>query len=208
MGYNVDSFVVNTHHKAHNLVHRPSKQTREEGRVFSLANSGISLSSIFFIVGPSCLSTDEIFKAIKYKKKLELWDTDCHEREKIKREKKLHEKGIKAMGKEMKKKCHCEDVLRCKMGASAYNKDVKGKRIADLLLLFETYKDVVVAPLVVPKETNMPAPLPHISETALGQASTKIVKKAVLPNIKNLGREAILELRQELDNALTTNKEK
>jgi hypothetical protein len=135
-----------------------------------------------------------------------LWETACKEREKIKSEEKLHEKGIQAMGKETKKKDHYEDVLRWKTGAAAYNKDAKGKRIADLLLLFEKYKDVVVAPLVVSSEMNKPPPLPHISETALGQASKKFVKQAVLPNIKNMGREAILELRQELDNALTTNK--
>jgi hypothetical protein len=111
------------------------------------------------------------------------------------------------MGKETKKKCHYEDVLRWKMGAAAYNKDLQGKHIADLLLLFKKYKDVVVASLVVPEETNKPPPVPHSSETALGQASTKLVKEAVLPNIKNMGRESILELRQELDNALTTNKE-
>jgi hypothetical protein len=207
MGYNADSFVVKARRKAHNLVQRLSRQTSEEERVIALAKSGISLSSIFFVVGPSCLSTDEIFKAIEYKKKLELWETACKERDKIKSEEKLHEKGIQAMGKETKKKRHYEDVLRWKMGAAAYNKDAKGKRIADLLLLFENYKDVVVAPLVVPEEMNKPPPLPHISETALGQASTKFVKEAVLPNIKNMGREAILELRQELDNALTTNKE-
>jgi hypothetical protein len=57
-----------------------------------------------------------------------------------------------------------------------------------------------VAPIIVPEETSMPPPLPHISETASGQVSTKFVKEAVLPNIKNMGREAILELRQELDN--------
>jgi hypothetical protein len=138
---------------------------------------------------------------------MELWETACKEREKIKSEEKLHEKGIQAMGKETNKKRHYEDVLRWKMGAAAYNKDAKGKRITDLFLLFENYKDVVVAPLAVPEEINKPPPLPHISETALGQASTKFVKEAVLPNIKNMGREAILELRQELDNALTTNKE-
>jgi hypothetical protein len=68
--------------------------------------------------------------------------------------------------------------------------------------------NVVVAPLVVPEEMNKPPPLPHISDTALGQASTKFVKEAVLPNIKNMGREAILELRQKLDNELTTRKDK
>jgi hypothetical protein len=207
MGYNADSFVVKARRKAHNLVHWLWKQTSEVERVIALAKSGIILSSIFFVVGPSCLSTDEIFKAIEYKKKLELWETACKEREKIKSEEKLHEKGIQAMGKETKKNRHYKDALRWKMGASAYNKDAKGKCIADLLLLFEKYKDVVVDPLLVPEEMNKPPPLPHISETSLGHASKKIVKEAVLPNIKNMGREAILELRQELDNTLTTNKE-
>jgi hypothetical protein len=142
MGYNADSFVVKAHRKAHNLVQRLSNQTSEEERAIALAKSDISLSTIFFVVGPSCLSTDVIFKAIEYKRKLELWETACKEREKIKSEEKLHEKGIQAMGKETKKKRHCKDVLRWKMGAAAYNKDAKGKRIADLLLLFENYKDV------------------------------------------------------------------
>jgi hypothetical protein len=135
-----------------------------------------------------------------------LWETDFNDREKTKSEEKLREKGIEVMGKKTKNKRHYVDVLGWKMGAAAFKKDVKGKHITDLLLLFETYKDVVVAPLVVPEETNMPPPLPHISETALGQASTAIVKETVLPNIKNMGRESIFELRQELDNALTRNK--
>jgi hypothetical protein len=207
MGYNADSFVVKARRKAHDLVPRVSKQTSEEEHVIALSKSGISLSSIFFVVGPSCLSTDKKIKAIEYKKKLELWETACKEREKIKIEEKLHEKGIQAMGKETKKMHHYEDVLHWNMGAAAYNKDTKGKRITHLLLLFEKYKDVLVAPRVVPEETNKPPPLPHISDTALGQSSTKFVKEAVLPNIKNMGREAILELRQELDNALAAKKE-
>jgi hypothetical protein len=83
---------------------------------------------------------------------LELWETACKERAKIKSEEKLHENGIQAMGKETKKKHHYEDVLRLKMGAAAYNKNAKAKRIADLLLLFEKYKDVVVAHLSCQKK--------------------------------------------------------
>jgi hypothetical protein len=33
----------------------------------------------------------------------------------------------------------------------------------------------------------------------LGEASTKYVKESVLPNLKNMGREAILDLKQLLD---------
>ena len=58
-------------------------------------------------------------------------------------EKKLQEKGAEAMAKATKKKTDYDDVLRWKMGASAYAKDAKGKRIADLLLLFDKYKDVL-----------------------------------------------------------------
>jgi hypothetical protein len=112
MGYNADSFVVKALRKAHNLVQGLSKQKSEKECVIALAKSGISISSIFFVVGPSCLSTDKIFKAIEYKKKLELWETSCKERQNIKSEEKLHEKGIQAMGKETKKRRHYEDVLR------------------------------------------------------------------------------------------------
>jgi hypothetical protein len=52
-------------------VQRLSEQTSDEERVVALAKSDISLSSIFFVVGPKRLSTDEIFKAIQYKKMLE-----------------------------------------------------------------------------------------------------------------------------------------
>jgi hypothetical protein len=48
-------------------VQRLSEQTRKDERDIALVKSGISLSSIFVVVvGPKCLSTDEIFKAIEY----------------------------------------------------------------------------------------------------------------------------------------------
>jgi hypothetical protein len=116
-------------------------------------------------------------------------------------------RGSKRWARKRKKSVITKTSCTGKWAQRPTKMDAKGKRIADLLLLFETYKDVVVAPLVVPEEMDKPPPLPHISETSLGRASTKFVKEAVLPNIKNMGREAILELRQELDNALTTNQE-
>jgi hypothetical protein len=92
------------------------------------------------------------------------------------------------MTKVTKKKPAFDHFLRWKMGASAYDRYVKGKRIDDLLPLFKKYNDVVVAPLIIPEETYMPLPLPHISETKLGESPTKFIKEAVLPSIKNTGR--------------------
>jgi hypothetical protein len=76
MGYNADICVVKVRRKAHNLVQRLSTQTSAEEHIIALEKSGISLSSIFFVVGQSCFSTDEIFKDIEYKNNLELWETD------------------------------------------------------------------------------------------------------------------------------------
>jgi hypothetical protein len=53
--------------------------TSKDERIIDLSRSGISLSSIFFIVGPSCLRTAEIFKAIEYKRMLEVWQTERNE---------------------------------------------------------------------------------------------------------------------------------
>jgi hypothetical protein len=55
----------------------------------------------------------------------------------------------------------------------------------------------------VSEERPSPPPVPSICDTALGQASTKFVKQAVLSNINNMERSDILELRKELNDALT-----
>jgi hypothetical protein len=54
---------------------------------------------------------------------------------------------------ETKKKPDYNHMLRWKMGAAAYNRDVKGKRTNDLLPLFKKYKDFVVTPFIIPDRT-------------------------------------------------------
>jgi hypothetical protein len=66
LGFNGDGFLIKARRRAANLMQRLSEQTTEEERVIALAKSGVSLSSIFFVMGPKCLSTNEIFKAIQY----------------------------------------------------------------------------------------------------------------------------------------------
>jgi hypothetical protein len=47
---------------------------------------------MLFVVGPKCLSTDEIFKAIQYKQMLEAWEKSTKERKKLTDERTLHKK--------------------------------------------------------------------------------------------------------------------
>jgi hypothetical protein len=74
-------------------VQRLSEQATEEERVIVLAKSSISLSSIFFVLGPKCLSTDEIFKAMQYRNMFEAWEKSTKERKKLVDERALHEKA-------------------------------------------------------------------------------------------------------------------
>jgi hypothetical protein len=97
LGYNVDGFLIKARRQAHNLIQHLSSITTEEALVTALARSGISLSSIFFAVGPKCLSTDEIFKAMKYKKTLEAWEQRIKERNCLIDEKLKHDAGRDAI---------------------------------------------------------------------------------------------------------------
>jgi hypothetical protein len=74
LGYNGGGFLIKARRQAHNMIQRVSSITTEEARVIVLARSGIILSSIFFVARHKCLSNDEIFKAMQYKKMLEAWE--------------------------------------------------------------------------------------------------------------------------------------
>jgi hypothetical protein len=49
-----------------------SMMSSAEERIIALAISGFNLSSMFFTVGLSCLSTDLMFKAIEHKRQIEV----------------------------------------------------------------------------------------------------------------------------------------
>jgi hypothetical protein len=186
-------------------VQRLSEQTTKEEHAIALAKSGISLSSIFFVVGPNSLSTDEIFKIIQYKKMLEAWQKSTKEKKKLVDERALHEKARAVESKGTNTKPDYEKLLRWKTGADKYKKEGRGNKLDALNIFWDEYKDHDVIPIFLPEEQPSPPPVPEISETALGQASTRFVKQAILPNIKNMDRNDILELRKELDNALEQN---
>jgi hypothetical protein len=135
----------------------------------------------------------------------EAWEKSTKERKKLVDERALHEKARALESKGTKTKPDYEKLLRWKMGADKYKKEVRGKKLDALKILWDEYKDHTAIPIFVPEEQPSPPPVPEISETALGQASTRFAKQAILPNIKNMDRNDILELRKELDNALEQN---
>jgi hypothetical protein len=101
------------------------EQTNKEERVIALSKSGISLSSIFCVVGLKCLSTGEIFKAIQYKQMLDAWEKSTKKRKKLVDERALYEKARAAENKGTTTKPGYDKLLRWKMGAE--NSKRKGK---------------------------------------------------------------------------------
>jgi hypothetical protein len=99
LGFNGDVLKRTTSRRVDNLSARVSTMSSEEQRIIALATSGFNLSSIFFTVGPSCLSTDSIFKAIAYKRKLEAWNQRKKERKALVDEMTIHNKGKDATAK-------------------------------------------------------------------------------------------------------------
>jgi hypothetical protein len=79
LGVNGDLLKRTLRRRVNNLSARVSMMSSEEERIIALTTSRFNLSSMFFTVGPSCLSTDSIFKAIAYKRQLEAW----HQRKNI-----------------------------------------------------------------------------------------------------------------------------
>jgi hypothetical protein len=71
LGFNRDVLKRMARRRIDNLSDRVSTMSSEEERIIALTTSGFNLSSMFFTVVSSFLSTDSIFKAIEYKWQLE-----------------------------------------------------------------------------------------------------------------------------------------
>jgi hypothetical protein len=136
---------------------------------------------------------------------LEAWEKLTKEGKKIIDEWALHEKVRAVKSKGTKTNPEYEKLLRWKMGAEKFKKEWKGKKLDALKILWNKYKYHAAIPIFVPEEQPLPPTVPSISEIALGIALTRFVKQDILPNIKNMDRNDILELRKELNNAVDQN---
>jgi hypothetical protein len=87
-----------------------------------------------------------------------------------------HNVGREGSLKVAPKKPDYDAMLSWKMGADKYMSDAKGSIIDKLKLLWEQCKYVEPPSLVVPEEEEQPSQIPAITETSLGEASTKYVK--------------------------------
>jgi hypothetical protein len=154
-----------------------------------------------FTVGPSCLITDSIFKAIEYKQQLEAWNQRNKERKALVDEMTIHNKGKDAAAKAKYTKADYEIMLRWKMGVNAFKNEEKGQKVDALKNLWEHYKDVLLESIVLPEEEDEPS-VSAIQNTALGDASTDLLEGAANPWINNSRRDRLIKLCELIDDKL------
>jgi len=90
-----------------------------EQRMKEIVRGGISLSSLFNTVGPTCLSSDEIFLAFEYRERLKLYEKEKKTRSEFNKMKALQDKakGFLDLRKENNLKAELQFILQWKLGS-------------------------------------------------------------------------------------------
>ncbi len=104
----------------------PVTATSEE-RIKAVVSSGINLSSLWCQLGGNCLSTNEMFKAMQYKKDLKKYEKDKDESSKIHKKSMIKDKGRATLLKETLLVDDYKNLLKWKLG-SAYSSTTKGMK--------------------------------------------------------------------------------
>jgi len=100
-GYMGDAFRIKLKRVSENILEQrlPESATTEE-RVKAIVKGGVSLSSVFYTIGPSCLSTDEMFQAMEYKDLLSKHKKDVAAHKVLVSNKQTHSKAKELLTKE------------------------------------------------------------------------------------------------------------
>lgn len=194
---------------------RVSADASEEERVRAMADAGLSLSSIFYTVGSTSISSDEMMKAYELKRRREKWEEDKKERTNLLARKKIEEKGKECFNRGQPPRGwlvgDLRTMLRWKMPPDDYkNCKVSSASRETLGNLWEHWKDQATEDVIVPDEEECPDVIPELHETELGRVAQKNADVAV-KSASKLSDEAlasVISSLQEIERsrmAATTN---
>jgi hypothetical protein len=175
---------------------RIAEATTAEEHIKAIVASGISLSSLFHTIGPSCLSVDEIFVAFEYRERLKAYENEKKEYTKVLKAKSVEDKAkaMIALNKSTYNKTEILAILRWKLG-EAYNTH-KDKKVAELQLLLSEYENTIPADILLqpaPEEVS----IPHIKETEVGRAKRRQFQM-MLQSSSGYDNEELQQLANEL----------
>ncbi len=140
-----------------------------EVRIKARVASGISLSSLFYTIGPSCLSVDEIFIAFEYREREKQFNVEKREYEKVLKKKEIEDKAksVLAQNKTTYTKSELTAILKWRLGDNFT--EHRNKRISDLQLLFAQTATENPPEILLPPAPQEPS-VPNVNDTELGRA--------------------------------------
>jgi hypothetical protein len=187
-GYNGKALRINANVRPRTLQNtRVPKDAPLEVRVKAMVASGISLSSLFYTIGPTCLSVDEIFVAFEYRERERLFAVEKKEYERVLKKKEIEDKAkaVIDQNKSTYTKTELLTVLKWKLGDDFSNH--KDKRIGELQALYAQYETTTPPDILLPPPPQQPS-VPTVDQTELGHSQRRQFQK-------------ILQTSQEYDNS-------
>ncbi len=146
-----------------------------EDRIRALASGGMSHQSMFFTIGPTCLSTDEIFISKAYQVLQQEYIKEQAAYAKLVKLKEVEVKAKALLNKEWLVVADYKNLLRWKLG-DEYSEATKNMRAEQLKQLWEAKKDIEINDIDLPPPPLPPA-IPSAFETLLGEKVRKNLTK-------------------------------
>jgi hypothetical protein len=168
-GYNGNSLKACVNVQQRNLSERLARDAPNEERVQAIVKNGISHNALTYTIGPSCLSTDEMFQSFELeKRKKEYEEAKKKSRSVIKNfEVQEKAKSLIAKNKLTYNVSELQLLLRWKLG-DGYHQHNK-KKAAELQAVWLDHQGDPNPPdIVLPQEIQEPT-VPTIDETELGR---------------------------------------
>ena len=169
-GFNGKALKINGNVRPRTLTNtRVPKDAPLEVRIKAMVASGISLSSLFYTIGPSCLSVDEIFIAFEYREREKQFNVEKREYEKVLKKKEIEDKAksVLAQNKTTYTKSELTAILKWRLGDNFT--EHRNKRISDLQLLFAQTATENPPEILLPPAPQEPS-VPNVNDTELGRA--------------------------------------
>jgi hypothetical protein len=196
-GYNGKALKAKANVRPNSLQNtRIAQASTMEERVKAIVASGISLSSLFYTIGPSCLSVDEIFVAFEYREMMKSFEAEKKEYAKVLKVKAVQDKAkeILALNKATYNKSEILSILRWKLGEEFNNH--KDKRISELQQLLCQHANTTPDDILLPPAPEQPS-IPTIDQAEVGRARLRQFQ-SMLQGSSNYDNNQLQQLANEL----------
>jgi hypothetical protein len=191
-GYNGNSLKASLNVQQRNLRERLARDAPNEERVQAIVANGISHNALTYTIGPSCLSTDEMFQSFEFEKRKKEYEEAKKINKSVMKAFEIQEKAksLIAKNKVTYNVTELQLLLRWKLGGE-YHQHNKKKSVELQALWLQHQGDPNPSNITLPQEIQEPT-VPAIDETELG----RIRQRNFLSSLNNMAGYTPAQLQQ------------